>query len=126
MKSFSKTVLVNSDSTKADSTNKVYLISQKQLVEINRQSIDFDSLTVRFRDLTRLTNTRLHTIQLLSNKLSEIYREESKLNLIIIQNDKKTQKRLFIKIIWQKIKIPVFSLAMFYTGYLAGQSNILN
>jgi hypothetical protein len=129
-KGYSRAVTVISDSTKIDSLRaesqpieNLYIISETQLKEINKKTLDFDSLKVRFEELQTRTEKRFNVIRTITKKISLTYREESKYYGLVIKNDAKTKRRLTIKNVWLNIKLPVIGLGLFYLGNVAAQNN---
>jgi hypothetical protein len=125
MKSYSKVAMVQSDSTRKDSVSRenIYIISETQLKEINRQTLDFDSLKVRFEECRTRTAKRFSTVKDLSGKISFSFRQESKYYGLVIKNDSKIKKGLSLRNAWLTIRTPLIGAGLFYVGYRAGVNN---
>ena len=124
MKGYSKSVLVQSDSTKKDSLREnLYIITETQLRNINQQSIDFDSLKIRFRELATNNRNSLTTIKSISKQVFDNCNEESKYSGIVIKNDAKIKRGLNLRNVWLQIRTPLVGIGLFYLGYKAGVNN---
>lgn len=124
MKGYSKSVLVQSDSTKKDSLREnLYIITETQLRNINQQSIDFDSLKIRFRELATNNRNSLTTIKSISKQVFDNCNEESKYAGIVIKNDAKIKRGLNLRNVWLQIRTPLVGIGLFYLGYKVGVNN---
>jgi hypothetical protein len=93
------------------------------LKEINRQTLDFDSLKVRFEEYRTRTEKRFKTVKYLSEKISYSFRQESRYYGLVIRNDNKIKRGLTLRNAWLTIRTPLIGLGLFYLGNVAAQNN---
>lgn len=117
--------MVQSDSLKLEKINKenLYIITETELRTINQTYMEFDSLKLRFKEVTNNTYNTLQTAKAISKEITKNYQQESNYSGIVIKNNLKIRKGLNLQIVWLKIRTPLIGLGLFYFGNLAAQKN---
>ena len=117
--------MVQSDSTKQEKVirENLYIISETQLRSINQTYVDFDSLKLRFKELSINSRNTLQTTKAISLEIAKNYQEESKYSGIVIKNYLRIKRGLNFQVVWLKIRTPLIGLALFYLGNVAAQKN---
>ena len=117
--------MVQSDSTKQEKVirENLYIISETQLRSINQTYVDFDSLKLRFKELSINSRNTLQTTKAISLEIAKSYQEESKYSGIVIKNYLRIKRGLNFQVVWLKIRTPLIGLALFYLGNVAAQKN---
>ena len=85
--------------------------------------MDFDSLKLRFKELSINSRNTLQTTKAISKEIAKSYQEESQYSGIVIKNYLKIAKGLTFQVVWLKIRTPLVGLVLFYLGNVAAQKN---
>ena len=117
--------MVQSDSTKQEKIVKenLYIITETELRSINQTYVDFDSLKLRFKELSINSRNTLQTTKAISKEIAKSYQEESQYSGIVIKNNLRIKRGLNLQVVWLKIRTPLIGLALFYLGNVAAQKN---
>ena len=117
--------MVQSDSTNLAKIvrENLYIITETELRHINQTYMDFDSLKLRFKELSINSRNTLQTTKAISKEIAKSYEEESQYSGIVIKNYLKIAKGLTFQVVWLKIRTPLVGLVLFYLGNVAAQKN---
>ena len=117
--------MVQSDTTKQEKIvrENLYIITETELRSINQTYVDFDSLKLRFKELSINSRNTLQTTKAISLEIAKNYQEESKYSGIVIKNYLRIKRGLNFQVVWLKIRTPLIGLALFYLGNVAAQKN---
>lgn len=117
--------MVQSDTTKQEKIvrENLYIITETELRSINQTYVDFDSLKLRFKELSINSRNTLQTTKAISIEIAKNYQEESKYSGIVIKNYLRIKRGLNFQVVWLKIRTPLIGLALFYLGNVAAQKN---
>lgn len=115
--------MVTLDSTKKSIKENLYIISETELRAINQTYIEFDSLKLRFKELSVNARNTLQITKTISKEIYQNCNEASQYSGIVIKNDSRIKRKLSVQIVWLKIRTPLIGLALFYLGNVAAQKN---
>lgn len=117
--------MVQFDSIKVEKIVKenLYIITETELRHINQTYIEFDSLKLRFRELSINALNTMQTTKAITQEISKSYDLESQYSGIVIKNNLRIKRGLNLQVIWLKIRTPLVGAALFYLGNVAAQKN---